>query len=101
MRYAIPHGPVSLIRTVTERPLCGFVTVRVVPRGQVRERLARRRYVVARQARRIRAVERQIAAVAARRQGSGLLTHPFGAPPVAAIELVSAGRVHQGPMAGG
>ena len=28
MRYAIPHGPVSLIRTVIERPLCGLVTVR-------------------------------------------------------------------------
>jgi hypothetical protein len=36
MRKAIPQGPVSLILTVTERPFCGFVTVSVVPRGQVR-----------------------------------------------------------------
>jgi hypothetical protein len=27
---------VSLILTVTERPFCGFVTVKVVPIGQVR-----------------------------------------------------------------
>ena len=36
MRYAIPQGPVSLILTITERPFFGFVTVRLVPIGQVR-----------------------------------------------------------------
>ena len=36
MRYAIPQGPVSLIRTTIERPFLGFVTVRLVPIGQVR-----------------------------------------------------------------
>lgn len=36
MRYAIPHGPVSLILIVSERPFFGFVTVSVVPIGQVR-----------------------------------------------------------------
>ena len=34
--YAMPQGPVSLIRTVIERPFLGLVTVSVVPIGQVR-----------------------------------------------------------------
>ena len=36
MRKAMPHGPVSLMRTVIERPFFGLVTVSVVPSGQVR-----------------------------------------------------------------
>src|SRR5512141_1912074 len=32
----MPHGPVSLMRTVTERPFLGLVTVSDVPSGQVR-----------------------------------------------------------------
>ena len=36
MRNAMPHGPVSLILTTTDRPFCGFVTVKIVPIGQVR-----------------------------------------------------------------
>ena len=34
--YAMPYGPVSLTRTVSERPLRGLVTVSEVPSGQVR-----------------------------------------------------------------
>src|ERR1051325_10159202 len=32
----MPHGPRSLILMVSERPLCGLVTVSVVPSGHVR-----------------------------------------------------------------
>jgi hypothetical protein len=34
--YARPHGPESLIRTTTDWPLAGLVTVRLVPIGHVR-----------------------------------------------------------------
>lgn len=36
MRNAMPHGPLSLILTVTDRPFFGLVTVKVVPIGHVR-----------------------------------------------------------------
>ena len=39
----MPHGPVSLRRTLSERPLRGLVTVRLVPSAQMRGVLQGRR----------------------------------------------------------
>jgi hypothetical protein len=58
---------------------------RSVPPGlRSRTRLGRARATAAREARRRVAVERTIAAGQVVREGRGLLTHPFGAPPTSA-----------------
>ena len=88
-------------RTSRVSPALGTIRAHSgVPGALLRARVARDRATAAQRARRVAAVESQLPATAALRAGSGLLAHPFGAPPAAATELVSAGRVHQAPMAG-
>jgi hypothetical protein len=66
-------------------PSLGAIRARACePQRRARGRLARERAMAAHEARRRARVDAEIASARARRESSGLLTHPFGAPPTSA-----------------
>jgi hypothetical protein len=85
-------------RRARRAPSLGAIRARACePQQSTRARLARERAVAAHEARRRARVEAELARARARRDPSGVLTHPFGAPPTSAHPPETARRRRRPP----